>query len=263
MSKIFNIRDRQDAFDYILSAAMECSKIVSLVQVGSGAVGYRDERSDLDYVIALDSDESMLEVMEYMRQKISAKYDLAYFAQEEAKHLQVFLLSNLLEIDIGYGGYEHAAALKPAFKVLYDKSGVVEEKMVQSREWMDDKIFGDKQKKDIELTRNSVWARLMHAAVAIHRGNYFRAIGELEYVRRLYIDLLGDRYRLESALNCEIDRLPEKEKAAIMSTFVTEYSSGELWDSLVKLTDMIYKEMEDCNIPVTHEMLNAYYENLR
>lgn len=263
MSKIFNTKDRQDAFDYILSVAMECSKIVSLIQVGSGAIGYYDERSDLDYIVALDSDESMPEVMEYMRQKISEKYDLAYFTQAKAKPLQVFLLTNLLEIDIGYGGYEHAAALKPAFKVIYDKTGVVEEKMIRSREWMDDNIFGDKQKKDTELACNSVWARLMHAAVAIHRGNYFRAVGELEYVRNLYVDLLGNRYRLESTLNRETDRLPEKEKAEILSTFVTELSPSELWNCLIKLTDLIYKELEGCNIPVTYEMLNAYYENLR
>lgn len=263
MSQIFNTKDRQDAFDYILSVAKECSKIVSLIQVGSGAVGYYDERSDLDYIVALDSDESMPEVMEYMRQKISEKYELAFFTQAKAKPLQVFLLANLLEIDIGYGGYEHAAALKPAFKVIYDNTGVVEEKMIRSREWMDDSIFGDKQKKDTENACNSVWARLMHAAVAIHRGNYFRAVGELEYVRNLYVDLLGDRYRLETALNRETDKLPEKEKTEILSTFVTGLNPSELWNSLIKLTDLIYKELEGCNIPVTYEMLNAYYEDLR
>ena len=66
MGKIFSVKDRENAFGYVLSAAKECSKIIALVQVGSGATGYRDERSDLDYVIALDSDESMPEVMNYM-----------------------------------------------------------------------------------------------------------------------------------------------------------------------------------------------------
>lgn len=263
MRKIFNIKDRQDTFDYILSVTKACEKIVSLVQVGSGAVGYHDERSDLDYVIALDSSDSMLKVMEYMHRKISEKYELAYFAQDEARHLQVFLLPNLLEIDIGYGWYEYAAALKPAFKVLYDKSGVVEEKMIRSREWMDDKTFGNKQQKDTELACKSVWAHLMHTAAAIHRGNVLRAVGELEYVRKLYIDLLGDRYRLESALNREIDRLPEHEKAAIMSTFAAGTDSEALWKSLDALTDLIYQELDGHPVPVTREMLLAYYEDLR
>ena len=212
MEKIFSVQDRQNAFEFVLSAARENDRIIALVQVGSGAAGYRDDRSDLDFVIALDSDESMPEVMEYMHQKISGMFEILFFTQSEPRHLQNYVLSNLLEIDIGYGGYENAAAWKPAFKVLYDRSGTVEEKMIRSREWMDDHIYGDKQKKDVAVACEEVWVRLMHAAVAIHRGNLFRAIGELEYVRKLYIDLLGDRYRLESGLNREIDRLPEKEK---------------------------------------------------
>lgn len=63
---------------------------------------------------------------------------------------------------------------------------------------MDDSIYGNKQKKDIETACATVWARMMHAAVAIYRNNFLRAIGELDVVRRAYIDLLGDRYRLES-----------------------------------------------------------------
>ena len=254
MGKIFSVQDRQDAFEYVLSAAKECGRIIALVQVGSGAVGYRDERSDLDFVIALDSDESMPEVMEYMHQKIAEQYDVLFFTQDLSRHLQNYVLSGLLEIDIGYGGYEHAAAWKPAFKVLYDRSGAVEEKMIRSREWMDDHIYSDKQKKDIATACEAVWIRLMHAAVAIHRGNLFRAIGELEYVRKLYIDLLGDRYRLESGLNREIDRLPENEKEAIRSTFVAGENPTDLWRSLLNLTKLVYKELDGQSVPVTQEI---------
>ena len=263
MGTIFSVLDRQTAFDYILSAARQCDKIVSLVQVGSGANGYHDERSDLDFVIALDSGDSMAEVMEYMHRKISGEYELLFFNQDESRHLQNYILSNLLEIDLGYGTYENAAAWKPAFKVLYDHSGVVEEKMIRSRDWMDDRIYGEKQKKDIDTACRSVWIRLMHAAVAIHRGNYFRAVGELEYVRKQYIDLLGDRYRLESSLNREIDRLPETEKAAIRSTFVTCESPSELWERLINLTVLVYKELEGFDVPVTQEMMFEYYKGLR
>ena len=262
MEKIFSVQDRQDAFEYVLGAARKCDRIIALVQVGSGAAGYHDERSDLDFVIALDSDESMKEVMDFMRQEITGKYDILFFRQEEARHLQCYVLSNLLEIDIGYGGYENAAAWKPAFKVLYDRSGTVEEKMIRSREWMDDHIYGDRQKKDIASACEAVWIRLMHAAVAIHRGNLFRAIGELEYVRKQYIDLLGDRYRLESSLNREIDKLPEKEKEAIRSTFVTGENPAALRTSLLNLTKLIYQELDGYDVPVTQEMLLEYYKDL-
>ena len=263
MGKVFSVQDRQAVFEYIQSVAAECGRIVALVQIGSGVNGYHDEHSDLDFVIALDSGESMPEVMEYMHRKISAKYELAFFTQNESRHLQNYILSDLLEIDIGYGGYEHAAALKPAFKVLFDHSGTVEEKMVRSREWMDDSIYSDKQKKDTEQARNVVWFFLMHAAVAIHRGNCFRAVGEMEAARALYIDLIGDRYRLESSRNREIDRLPEAERAAVRSTYAVEESPSELWTALLNLTELVYKELDGVDVPVTQEMLRDYYAGLR
>ena len=263
MTKVFTVSDRQIAFDFVLSIAKECGKVVSLVQVGSGATGYKDERSDLDFVIALDSNDSMLEVMDFVHQKISEKFDIVYFKQQENRHLQCYFLNNLLEIDIGFGCYKQAAAWKPDFKVIFDNSGVVEEKMIQSRQWMDNSIYGEKQKKDIDFACEQSWMRMMHAAVAIKRGKIFRAIGELDFVRNMYIDLLGDRYRLESKMNREVDNLPQEEKDAIKSTFVTSENPKELWESLLNLTDLIYKELEGQKIPVTKEMLLEYYKDLR
>lgn len=263
MSKIFSVQEREEAFNYILSITKECSHIVSLVQVGSGAIGYHDERSDLDFVIALDEGSSMSETMEYMYRRLSEKYEFLYSDRNEAYHLQNFVLTNMLEIDLGYGWYEHAAARKPAFKVLYDNTGVVEEKMVKSREWMDNSIFGEKEKKDVATACDSAWARLMHASVAIYRGNYLRAIGEMENVRRQYIELLGDRYRLESANNRELDCLPENEKAALKSTFVTDDTPEALWTSLINLTECLYRELEGKEVPITREMIYEYYKNIR
>lgn len=262
MGKIFQEQDRQEVFEYILSIAAANPKIAALVQVGSGAYGYHDEKSDLDFVIALDSDSSMAEVMDYMNAKIASRYEIQYANKAEVSHLLVIVLSNLLELDFGFGGYEHAAARKAEFKVLFDNTGVVEEKMVQSRAWMDDSIYGNKQKKDTETACASVWARMMHAAVAIYRGNFFRAVGELEYIRRVYIDLLGDRYRLESTYNHDIDKLPPEEKKSIKSTFVYSEDSHDLWTSLLNLTALVYKELEGNEVPVSKEQLLEYYKDM-
>ena len=262
MGKIFNVQDRQEVFDYILSITKENPKIVALVQVGSGSYGYHDEKSDLDFVIALDSDSSMLEVMDYMNEKIASKYEVQYSKKAEASHLLVIVLANLLEIDMGFGCYEYAAARKAEYKVLFDNTGVVEEKMAQSRTWMDESIYGNKQKKDIETACDSIWARMMHAAVAIYRNNFLRAIGELEFIRRVYIDLLGDRYRLESGYNHDMDKLPEDVKTDIKSTLVYSEDSRDLWTSLLNLTSLVYKELEGNVVSISKEMLVEYYKDM-
>ena len=262
MNSLFSIQDRQGVLDYIVRVGCECNKVVALVQVGSGAIGYHDDWSDLDFVIALDAKESKAEVMDYMHQRIAEIYEMAYFSQQDERNLQCYVLSNLLEIDIGYGAYDRAAALKPDFKVLFDKSGIVNKKMVESRKGMNDRIYGERQKKNIELACNNIWIRMMHAAVAIHRGNFFRAVGELEYIRKTYINIMGDRYRLESDMNREIDKLPEVDKVEIKKTYITGENAEDLWKSLLQLTEMTYRELKEYKLPVSQETLKEYYAGL-
>ncbi len=263
MNNMFSVQDRQNLLDYIESVSLECDKIVALVQVGSGAIGYNDDWSDLDFVIALDAKESKSEVMNYMHQRIDEKHKVAHFSQHDERNLQCYVLSNLLEIDLGYGAYDRAAALKPEFKVLYDKSGIVNEKMDRSREGLGDRIYEEKHKIDIEQACNVVCIHMMHAGVAIHRNNFFRAVGEIDYIRKTYIELVGDRFRLESNMNREIDKLPEKEKAEIKKTYMTGESAAELWRTLIKLTEMTYKELKGYKLPVSQDMIQSYYEGLK
>ena len=73
----------------------------------------------------------------------------------------------------------------------------------------------------------------------------------------------GDRYRLKSSLNRETDRLPETEKTAVRGTYVNGESPSELWERLINLTELVYKELEGYDVPVTREMLHEYYKDHR
>ena len=64
---LFSITDRKNVVDYIISFTEHNEHIVALVAVSSGSYGFYDELSDLDFVIAIDSDENMEMVMEYVR----------------------------------------------------------------------------------------------------------------------------------------------------------------------------------------------------
>ena len=76
-------------------------------------------------------------------------------------------------------------------------------------------------------------------------------------------EFLGDRYKLESAVNREIDNLPDYEKEAIKSTYITDDSRETLWACLINLTDLIYKELEGSSMPISKEMLVEYYNYLK
>ena len=57
---------------------------------------------DLDFVIAIDSDENMKKVMAYVRSQLDKNLNFIYFRQIPQKKLQIYLNDNYLEIDNGY-----------------------------------------------------------------------------------------------------------------------------------------------------------------
>lgn len=265
---LFSVEERKRIMDYIISFTKSYEHIVALVAVGSGSYGFYDELSDLDFVIAIDSNENMEMVMEYVKSQLDKCLNYIYFKQSPQKRLQVYLSDNYLEIDIGYGAYTSAAATKKHWKVLFDKSETVEKVMRASWEG---KIANENETNELSQRlaecSDSVWHNLMLAAVAIKRGQYWRAYTELEFVRKWLIELLCYRYSLDSDRNREVDKLPEAELSVLNKTLVSSLNKDALWRSLDALVDAVYTELESYGeracIIVNRQQVNEYINACR
>lgn len=241
---LFSVAQRREAMDYIVSAAKENPDIAALIAVGSGSYGYNDELSDLDMVIAVYSDEKTAAVKDYIAARLNERYGFIYFKQAQQVPLQVYLTDNFLEIDIGYGAYTYAAAFKEHWKVLFDKTGTVDGKMRQSWEAISAAPKTDNHNAKLAECSDAVWHHLMHAAVAIKRGQSWRAAAELDVVRGQLIGLLGIRYSLDTSGGKDTDKLPEAELAALEKTLVKGFSEDALLSALDELTKLVYDELE-------------------
>jgi|GEM_PF-410568 len=265
---LFSVEERKRIMDYIISFTKSYEHIVALVAVGSGSYGFYDELSDLDFVIAIDSNENMEMVMEYVKSQLDKCLNYIYFKQSPQKRLQVYLSDNYHEIDIGYGAYTSAAATKKHWKVLFDKSETVEKAMRASWEG---KIANENETNELSQRlaecSDSVWHNLMLAAVAIKRGQYWRAYTELEFVRKWLIELLCYRYSLDSDRNREVDKLPEAELSVLNKTLVSSLNKDALWRSLDALVDAVYTELESYGeracIIVNRQQVNEYINACR
>jgi len=263
---LFSIKDRKNVMDYIISFTEHNEHIVALVAVGSGSYGFNDGLSDLDFVIAIDSDENMEMVMEYVRSQLNKRLNFLYFKQIPQARLQVYLVDNYLEIDIGYGAYTSAAAIRKYWKVLFDKSGTVEKAMHSS--WVK-KMASKTNEFDRKLAEcsDTVWHNLMLSAVAIKRRQFWRAYTELELARKWLIELLCCRYSLDADRNREVDKLPEAELDILKKTLVSSLTQEALWRSLDALTDAVYTELERYDeracIIVNRQQVNEYINACR
>jgi len=258
---LFTTADRKNVMDEIIAFTEKNEHIMALIAVGSGAFGYIDELSDLDMFVAIDSDENLELVMAYVAAQLNERLRFIYFKQMPQRKLQVYMSENYLEIDIGYGAYASAAATRKNWKVLFDKTGTMNEIMRST--WEENEKNFQTNEYDTKLAECSgVWHYLMHSAVAIKRRQYWRAVAELEFVRNLLIGLLGCRYSLETKRGRDLDKLPENELTALKKTLVSNLTQDALWLNLAALTDAVYTELERygerARITVNRRQVNEY-----
>lgn len=260
---VFSTTDRKNIMDYIVSFTEKNEHITALIAVGSGSFGYIDELSDLDMVVAVDSDENMETVMEYVTLRLNERLNFIYFKQISQRKLQVYLSDNYLEIDIGYGAYADAAASRKNWKVLFDKSGTVDQAMSSSWERHEKATKTDEHNRKLAECSDVIWHHLMHTAVAIKREQYWRAVIELEHARNLFIGLLCCRYSLDTGnRGRDVDKLPEAELTILKKTLVSNFMQDALWFNLTTLTNAVYTELERYGdracITVNRRQINEY-----
>ena len=118
--------------------------------------------------VAVDSDENLETVMEYVAAQLRKRLNFIYFKQMPQRRLQVYLTESYLEIDIGYGPYTSAAAAQQHWKVVFDKSGTVDQAM---REFWEKRetTSGTHELAKVAECSDLAWHYLMHAASAIKR----------------------------------------------------------------------------------------------
>ncbi|MDT8717668.1 hypothetical protein IAI10_13430 [Clostridium sp. 19966] len=265
---LFTPSKRNEVKNAIIDEAKKTEGIIAIILVGSGAIGFTDEVSDLDFSIVVDSSYPIKEVMKKVKEYICSKWKLLDNMENEKRGLQVYMLDNYLEVDIGYMTFEKISAVRERWLVVYDTSNKVDDIMKQSWE-VNKNNHGKKETVNLQQVYSEaaedIWHFLMHAIVAIKRENYWRAIGEMDVARNNLIELLGYKYSLETKRFRNVDRFPEEIKAVLWKTIPKDFRLEAFKISIYSLIDAIYDEIEDffkgssSKIKVTREDVKEYY----
>lgn len=195
--KLFSTSDRKNIKEYIVTLCEKNEEIASILQVGSGAFGYIDELSDLDFCIVGHHADQIEQTMNYLYSGIKERLQIACFEQMLQRGLQVYVLDNYLEIDIGFVSLENVVARRGHWNVIFDRTGTVQTLMEISWRKTKEENHGKTSKTDVKQTyahyAGSFFHYMFHAAVAIKRKQYWRSIGEMDIARNRLIELKGYR----------------------------------------------------------------------
>ena len=123
---------RIEAVDAVRDILQRDPRITGLVLIGSGAVGFRDELSDVDLMAVVEPNSEPLvvgdESIAALRDGLAVSWYLQT-AQSRAMGLQSLLLDDHLEVDLSFVPLEWLAATDPRWKVMFDRTGAVELRM--------------------------------------------------------------------------------------------------------------------------------------
>ena len=242
---MYSEKEREEIFNYIVNEFKNREEVISVIQVGSGAIGYRDKYSDLDIAVVVDNN-TKDEVFDKTYKCISDKYSIFDFDDLRERRLQVFLLDNYLEIDIGYYTLDSIYARRENFKVIFDKSNKVNDIMVNSWNEMKEKNKGTTQEVNmndvISHIDSELWYNVIHSVVAFKRGNKYRCYFEMQEIRNYAIDLIAKRNNVESKKHRSINELDVTELNKIDGLFIYPKDYAELEQFLKQSLIIIFDE---------------------
>ena len=244
---MYSEEEREKVFRYLVDKFSQRQEVLSIIQVGSGAVGYRDKYSDLDFAIVTDETNIDL-IFKKTQEDVKEKYNVFFFDDMKERKLQLFLLDNYLELDIGYYTLETLYARRENYKIIFDKTNQVEDIMKKSWLEMKEKNKGTTQEIDmkalISFINNELWYNVLHSVIAFNRNNKYRCYYELEQIRWYVIDLIAKRNNKESKRYRNIVELDKSELDKIDSLFVYPTNYEELSDYLNKALNIIFEEFD-------------------
>jgi len=243
---MFSWNEREEILNCLVEGISKLDEITGIVIVGSASLGFRDRFSDIDIALVYDEGYSIEKVFDEVSDLVGRDYAIATVLNQFSRNLQVILLDNYLEIDIGYYTKDSIIARRKNYKVVFDKIGELEEIMKNSWEENASEYMGTASRVDImsELHRTdaNLWYNIFHTVNSFLRDEKPRCYFEIEELRRNLISLVGKRNAVETKRFRDVHKLSGSEFDSINALFTYPQTQDELKKMLCAMVDMFYSE---------------------
>lgn len=243
---MYTYEERQNILNELINFFKNRDDISAVILVGSGSYGFKDNYSDIDIALVYDEKYPRESVFQKTVDYINCNHNIAVYLNQIGRNLQVILLDNYLELDIGYYSIDTLCARRKEYKVIYDKTNSVDAIMERSWEENKDKNMGTTSNVDMgnELfkTDANLWYNTIHTVNAFNRGEKYRCFFELGELRNNIISLVGKRSNIETKRFRSVHCLSNEQKTKIDALFLYPENAEQLRDILCFMLEIFYEE---------------------
>ena len=241
----YSENDRNNILERVSEWLEKQKSVLSVILVGSGAKGFRDRFSDIDLTVVLDGNADVDGFLSEYQEYLSSEFAVMINHRVWGRPLAVAVLDNLLEIDISAVFLHELRAVRESRKVLFDRSGQAES--IMQRTW-NERASADLSERVNGEFNNAAWGfwhYLMYAALAVKRGDLWRACWEIQYVRDMIVNLTGLQSGLETKRYRDVGKFPAETLARLEKTFPAGFTQGEFARALKETAWLIYDILEE------------------
>lgn len=245
MARYFSADDRDNILQWIVAETQKDTSFAGCVLVGSGAVGFTDEYSDIDLVVVVRDSCPFEQVSDSWKQHVLDHLPvLAHTSGLRADRIVLhnFYLKNYLEINNGILPLELLVATRSRYRVMWDGTGQMQ--AILDATWNDRKntsplaeYFSNK--------KAGIWHYINHAFVALRRGRKWQALSDIEEIRQQVIYLRAYREGLEPKRNRDVDRMSDEFKQHLSSLLIGSLTVEELETKLTMAARLFFQEARD------------------
>ena len=240
---------RQSTLDRVLAALKADERILGVLIVGSGAIGFDDEYSDIDLCIVCPDDQTLTIYQDWQSrfEKLLPVIGCSPVTYGPNSHLYALLLDGFLELDAGFIGIGSLTAKRERWKVAFDRSGKIADIMTQTWESRPPTDLKWEYLRRVE----GIWHHVLHVGQALIRRQPWKALHYLETIRNRTLELAGLRLGLGIDHFREIDKLPNDLLSDIRQTIPTGITEAEILHALERAVDCFF-----CEASVWDKMLD-------
>lgn len=239
----FTPESRQETLKRILAALEEDERIIGVLIVGSGAVGFDDDLSDIDLsIVASDEDaEPVFRDWRARFEDLLPIIDCGEVVYGPGSYLYVILLDGFLEFDAGFMAIGKLSAKRERWRVAFDRSGRIEG--IMHRTW------AERRKPDLgtEYHRRAdgIWHIIMHVGQALMRSHLVRGLHYLETIRTRTIELACIRMDLDAGDYRQVHQLPSELIDRLQATLPASIGDVELLRACETAIDCFFAEARE------------------
>jgi predicted nucleotidyltransferase len=238
---LFSPEERQAILDRVLDTLRTDDRVAGVVIVGSGAVGFDDDYSDIDLAVVVAEEEDTLPVFRDWKPRIEALLPVIHSFETiygPHSYLYGFLFKGFLELNLGFVCLANLFAKRARWQVAFDRSGKIENIMRSSWE---QRVEPDVQTAYLRRL-DSIWHYIIQVITALKRGHPWRALHELEQIRNRAVELAGLRLRLETKHFRHVDQMPEELLVELERTLICSLEPVDILRALKATTACFFRE---------------------